>query len=247
MALVGTIARRDLRAKYAQTVLGWVWTLFQPLMALAIFTLFFNILIDVEVPGGNYAVYAFTGMIAWFFFSYIVHQGGTSLLQGTELIRKMQFPKMVLPLSKVVLGLVELIVSLILLIGLMVFTGEGISIRILWLPVFILLNAAVGLSIAIWLCIITIRRRDLQHLIPYLVNFGIWLTPVFYPVTLIPKTYHFFLALNPMVGIIEGFRWCLLGTPYNPQYFIGILFALILLFVGLIRFKSVEDYIADHI
>ena len=242
-----TLAKRDLKIKYAQTSLGLLWTAIQPLTGLLIFTVFFNKVMHIDgIPESGYAVFAFTGMTSWYFFSYLVYQASTSLLQGQDLMKKIYFPKLILPLSKVVVGLVDLGISMILLLLIMMIKGIMPSWHLVFLPIFIVLNIIVGLSVSIWLSSLTVKKRDLQHIVPYLMNFGIWLTPVFFPATLIPEKYRFLLYFNPMAGIVEGFRWCIWEYgKYDTLYLIGIILSVLLLIVGLWYFRKVEDEMID--
>ncbi|CAN5303236.1 ABC transporter permease [soil metagenome] len=247
-SLIFTLAKRDLKIKYAQTALGLLWAILQPLTGLLIFTFFFNEVVKIEVPGGNYAIFAFTGMTSWYFFSYIVYQSSTSLIQARDLISKIFFPKLILHLSKVLVGAVDFGLSILLLVVLMLVFGIAPSANIILLPFFILLNVMVGLAVSLWLSALTIKYRDLHHIIPYLVNFGIWLTPVFFPGTLIPVKFSFILYLNPMAGVVEGYRWCILGLDtFSPYYFIGLGIALLLLLSGFVYFRKVEDDMIDYI
>ena len=247
--LIRTLAARDLQVQYAQTLLGLLWTAGQPLVGLLVFTLFFGKLVKVEVPGGvPYALYAFTGMVAWFLFTYLVTRGGLSLVNSQELISRVEFPRLVLPLSKVLTGLVEAGVSVVVLVGMMLVMGHVPGPEALLLPVCLLMGVLVGLSIAVWLAALTVRYRDLQHIVPYIVNLAIWLTPVFYPSTLIPEGYRFFLYLNPMTGVIEWMRWCLLGTPMpSGWYGLGGIGVVVLRVGGLGYFRWVEGRIADEV
>lgn len=243
------LARRDLKIKYARTSLGLIWSVVQPMTGLVIFYLFFNYLIAVpSIPDCGYTVFAFSGMTAWYFFSYIVYQGSNALIQGQELSQKIYFPRIALPISKVMVGSVDLLVALLLLLIVMLILSVPLSWHLMFLPLFVLINAAVGLSIAIWISALTVKHRDLQHIVPYIVNFGIWLTPVFFPASIVPGNFSWMLYLNPMSGVIEGFRWCLWGhTGFLPEYFTGIGISLIVLVAGIIRFNRTENNMMDII
>jgi len=200
------------------------------------------------IPESGYAIFAFTGMTGWYFFSYIVYQASTAVLHGQELAQKIFFPKILLPLSKVLVGLVDLGVSFVLLAILLLAKGIYPSWQIVLLPFFILINIGVGLSVGIWLSALTIRFRDLQHIVPYVINFGIWLTPVFFPATLIPDQFSSLLFLNPMAGVVEGFRWCIWEhTDFDVRYFIGIGISLVMFVLGVLYFKKAEDEMIDVI
>lgn len=248
-SFIFVLAKRDLKIKYAQTSLGLIWTILQPITGLAIFYLFFHLLVALpQVPDIGYAIFAFSGMTAWGFFSYIMYQSSTALINGQDIAQRIYFPKIILPISKVLVVAVDLSIAMVMLMGLMIVKGVYPNWQISLLPVFVMLNALVGLSVAIWLSALTVRYRDLQHIVPYIVNFGVWLTPVFFPATLIPKKFSWFLYLNPMAGIVEGYRWCLWQyEEFRPEYLIGIALALIILLFGMIYFKRTEDEILDVI
>jgi lipopolysaccharide transport system permease protein len=242
------IAKRDLKVRYSQAFLGVLWAVIQPLTGLVIFTIFFDKLIKIRTPGMAYPLFAFSGMVSWFFFSHIVSHAGASLVESQELIRKVYFPRILLLFAKTIVGLVEFGISMILLFVLMQILGFSVSWSILFLPLFVLLNIAVGLSIAIWLGALTIRYRDFHHIIPYLVNFSIWLTPVFYPVTLIPPKLGWLMYWNPMAATIAGFRWTLTGgPPPASNYLLSFVPIVALLITGFAYFRKVEDEISDYV
>ncbi|MFN8300770.1 MAG: ABC transporter permease [Chitinophagales bacterium] len=245
--LIITFARRDLRIQYAQTYLGVLWSIIQPLTGLLIFTFFFQrlIKIPVQVP---YAVFAFTGMMGWFYFTQLVGQAGTALMHNQQLIKKINFPRLVLPLSKMIIGLVEFGISLVLLLVLMLVTGYPFSIKILLLPLAVFANIITGLSVGIWLCGLTIRFRDFHHIIPYLVGFGIWLTPVFYPTTIVPEAYNWIYYLHPVANVIALYRWIFTGIePVWSQVAVSLSIALVLFATGLRYFIRNERFIADYL
>ena len=246
-ALIKTFALRDLRIQYAQTYLGVFWSFIQPLTALLIFHFFFQrvIHLNLRVP---YSVFACTGMMGWFFFTQLVGQSGTALMHNQQLIRKIQFPRLVLPLAKVINGLVEFGVMLVMLIILMLITGCGFSSRILWLPLVVLANILVGLSVGIWLSALTIRFRDMHHLIPFLIGFGIWVTPVFYPTTMVPQSFNALYCFHPVANIIALYRWMFIGWPLDMgQLVVSLGIAVVLLVSGLAYFIRNEKYIADYL
>ncbi len=245
-ALIYIFAIRDIKVQYAQTFLGVLWSLIQPLTALFIFTFFFSYIVKVDTGGIPYSLFAFSGMISWYFFSSLMAQTGTSLMQSQYLIRKIYFPKLILPISKSLSCFVEFGISLLLLLVMMLVWGYVPTLSILWFPVVILLNIITGLSVGLWLSALTVRYRDFYHIIPYLINFGIWLTPVFYPATLIPQKIHFLIYLNPMAGIVSAYRWCLLGGSMPSGYYLISLGIVLFIFItGLFYFKKIEDQIAD--
>jgi lipopolysaccharide transport system permease protein len=203
-------------------------------------------LLKMHIGNIPYALFAFPGMMAWYYFSYVVSQSGTALVQSQQIIQKVFFPKLILPLSKVMTGLVEFCIWFILFLLLMLYYRYPFSINILVLPVAVLLNIIAGLSIAIWLSALTIRYRDAFHIIPYLIGFGIFVTPVFFETAMIPEQYHFLIYFNPMAGVIALMRWCLLDYgPFSWYYAAGFIPVIILFLTGLYYFRKVEGKMAD--
>lgn len=187
-------------------------------------------------------------MTCWYYFSQIVGTAGNSLSSMQDIIKKFYFPRLILPLSKMLVGMTDYIVSFILLLILMILLGYFPAYTIVLFPFALILNIIVGMSIAVWLSALTIRYRDIHHVIHYVLGFGIWLTPVFYAKSLIPKGYDHFLYLNPMAAVIELFRWSVLGTTFPSMYYlISIIPVFILLITGLLYFIKVENRIADII
>ena len=248
--MILTIARRDLKVKYAQTALGVFWAVLQPITGMVIFSLFFTNIFNLEDFGiyVPYYLFAFAGLSAWLYFTYIVQGAGTSLLSEENLVKKVYFPRIVLPLAKTLVGFVDFGITILLLIAMAAVTGNLYPANLIALPLVILVVTFIGFSLAIWLSALTIRYRDFHHLIPYIVNFGIWLTPVFYPATIIPQKIYYLIYLNPMAGAVDFFRWSVMGTPLPSAYFLVSFAVVFLLLVsGLIYFRRVEDLIADHL
>ena len=245
--LILSFAVRDLRVQYAQTYLGVFWSLVQPLTGLIIFNFFFQrvIHLSLKVP---YAVFAFTGIMGWFYFTALVGQAGTSLMANQQVIKKIQFPRLVLPLSKALVGLVEFTISLGLLLIMLVYFGIGVSSKIIYLPLVVIANMVAGLSLGIWLSALTIRFRDLHHLIPYLIGFGIWLTPVFYPATMVPESYKWIYYLHPVANVIALYRWIFIGLPVDfGQVACSFTIAVIMLIGGLYFFVKNEKFVSDYV
>lgn len=244
--LIVVFAARHIKSKYAQTFLGVMWSVLQPLAALLIFTLFFGKLIKVDTGGIPYPLFAFCGLISWYYFMFLVETGSESLKTAESLVQKMYFPKLVLPLSKTLAGLIDFSISIILLIIMMIILQQPFNWHIIYLPLFIILNMVTGLSIGIWLSVLSIRYSDLRVFIPYIITFGIWLTPVFYPGSLIPKDYFFFMYMNPMAAVIAGYRWTILGAE-APSVYYGLSFIpVVIVFIGgLFYFNRIENKIVD--
>ena len=242
--MVLTLAKRDLRIKYAQTALGISWSVVQPLTALVVFTIFFGVLLDVEV-GYPYALFVLSGVICWNLFIYIFTHGSNSLIDNQELIRKLSFPRIVLPISKVLVAFVETILTLLLMVPMIIWAQTPVSSNLIVLPFILIFVALFSLGVGLVLAAATLRYRDLHHIVPFLVNFGIWFTPVFYPVSLIPEQYSDLVYLNPMASLIELTRWSLFNDPVSPWAVTGLLTSVIVLVLGVIYFKRVEDSISE--
>lgn len=244
------LAYRDLRIRYAQTFLGLLWAFIQPLATLLIFTVVFGRAVKVDTGGIAYPVFAISGLAAWTYFSFVLNQSGYSIIGAQEMVKKIYFPRLVIPLSKAVVGFVDFAVALFFLLVLMLYYGVVPSANLIFLPVFLVLTIISALAAGIWLSALTIRYRDFQHVIPFLVQFGLYATPIAYPASVItsnlPAWASYVYYLNPMAGVVEGFRWCLLGGE-APGMLSYVSFGIIaLLFVtGLLYFKKVERVMAD--
>ena len=246
--LVSTFAKRGIKIKYAQTFLGVTWSLLQPLTGLVIFTFFFDFLISFDELEVAYPIYAFTGITIWNYFSYIFSTGSTGLREAADLIQKFSFPKVLFILSKAVIGFFEFLMALGVCIILLFLFGEGIGIQVLLLPLVIAGTALTGLGVALIVAAATVRFRDAYHIVPYLVNFGIWFTPIFFPTYIFPEILRKALWFNPMAGYAEFFRWSLLGgNAPDWQYIFGMGLSILIFVIGLIYMKRTEDKIVDYI
>jgi len=246
--LLYVLAFRDLKVRYAQTFLGLFWAFLQPLFTLLIFTLIFGRAIKVDTGTIPYPVFALAGMGAWAYFSMLMSNAGNSLIAQQQLVTKIYFPRLIIPLSKSLVGFVDFGITLLFLIVLMFYYGVSPSHNIIWLPVFLLVTIMAGLMVGIWLSALTIRYRDFQHVIPFAVQLGLYATPIAYPASLVPEKFLLYYYINPMAGIVEGFRWCIIGTEsLHPFAFISIGITLGLFLTSLIYFKRVERVMADII
>jgi len=240
------LAYRDLRVRYAQTFLGLFWAFLQPAATLLIFILIFNKAVKVDTGDVPYPLFALTGMSAWAYFSFVLSQSGQSIIGAQEMVKKIYFPRLVIPLSKAVVAFVDFMIAIIFVVILMLIYQYPITLKLIWFPVFFFINIFAALSIGIWLSALTIRYRDFIHVIPFLVQFGLYATPVGYPASLIPEKFQFIYHLNPMSGVVEGFRYSILGIgeisafSYVSFLIIGIFFV-----SGMIYFKKVEKVMAD--
>ncbi len=240
------LAWRDLRVRYAQTFLGLFWAVLQPLLTLLIFTLIFGQALNVDTNGMPYPVFALSGMAAWAYFAFVLNQSGTSIIGSQEMVKKIYFPRLVIPLSKAVAGFVDFFVSISFLIILMVFFGVPLTKSFLLFPLYFLMNILTALGVGIWTSALTIRFRDMTHVIPFVVQLGLYASPIAYPTSLIPEKYQLLYYLNPMVGVVEGFRYSLLGIlPSNDLGFLSLAIGALLFFTSIMYFRRVERVMAD--
>jgi lipopolysaccharide transport system permease protein len=247
--LLFMLAYREYRVRYSQTVLGFTWALIQPLLTLLILVLVFNKAVKVDTGNVPYAVFAMTGMWAWSYFSYVIMQAGQSIVASQALVTKVYFPRLIIPLSKSIVGFIDFIIAFLLLLALMTIYRVAPSVNIFLLPVIIFALIMLSLAIGIWLSALTIRFRDVQYVIPFLVQLGLYVSPVGYPSSEIPSEYRPLYYLNPVAGIIDSFRWSLFGTPLpEMRYLVYSSTVIMLLFVtGIFYFRRTERLIADII
>jgi lipopolysaccharide transport system permease protein len=246
--LIWVFAKRDISVKYAQTSLGYFWALLQPLVALVIYTVFFGFVLNWESDNIPFPIYVLTGLLGWNFFSYIVNVGTLSFFDGGNLIKKIYFPKIILPFSKVIIGLVDLLIGLLLLIPLFIYYDLSISWKVIVIPVVMLLTAMCGLTLVFWLTIFSYKKRDVLHVIPFIINYGIWLTPVFFSATILPVKLRFILDFNPMNSIINCWRWTLFDSVHFQLNWLYSLAGMIVFFIfGLYFFNKAANKIADYI
>jgi lipopolysaccharide transport system permease protein len=247
--LFRTLSYREFKVRYAQTALGFFWSFLQPLATLLIFIVIFGRAIKVDTGGIPYPVFVLSGMSAWMYFSFVVTTAGKSLINDQSMIQKIYFPRLIIPLSKAAVGLIDFGISFLLMLIALLYYGVYPSENIVWLPLFILLSIFASITIGIWISALTVRYRDIQHVIPFIVQIGLYATPVAYPVSYIPEKFIVIYYLcNPMAGVIEGFRWSIIGTG-QPEFYMFYSFGLIILlfFLGIMYFSKVEKTMADYI
>lgn len=240
------LAYRDLRVRYAQTVLGLAWALLQPAVTLAIFTLVFGRAMGVETGGVPYPLFALSGMIAWTYFSFVISNVSGAIIGAQSMVTKVYFPRLVIPLSKAVVGLVDFAIALAFFLLLSFYYKAWPPATIVFLPLFVVVTVAASLAGGLWLSALSVRYRDVQHVVPFLVQVGLYVTPVAYPAGLIPERFRAAYYLNPMAGTVEGFRWCLVGGPTpDPRSYVSFAIVAVLLAAGLLYFRHVERTVAD--
>ena len=248
LPLAWTLAAREIKARYAHTLLGFVWIVVPLAAYILIYSLFFSVLLRVDTQGIPYPLVAFTGLIGWNYFKDIIFNSGNAIASEGQLLKRNALPKLIMPLFKSLIGLVEFGVSLVLLFLLVLIFGQPFSIKILFLPAIVVLNFLIGFAIAIWVCTYSARRRDLYHLAASGLNVAIWLSPVFYMPNLLPTPYRPILYINPMATVIESYRWALLGTAGPPWYgWASVLIFILLLFLGLRLFFNRQHQLVDYV
>ena len=240
---------RDVKVRYKQTFIGAGWAIFQPAMSMVIFTVVFGNFAKIPSDGLPYAVFAYSALLPWTYFSSALSRSGVGLVSNANLITKVYFPRLIIPLAGVIAPAVDFLFAFLLLLGLMAWYGIAPTWGILALPLFFLLAMITALAIGLWLSPLHARYRDVGHTIPFLTQFWMFASPVVYPVSLIPEFWRLIYSLNPMVGVIEGFRWALLGKG-NPDFapmLVSIAVVLVLLVGGIVFFKRMERTLADII
>lgn len=247
-----TLAWRDFRVRYVQTTIGFLWAFVQPVVTLLILTVVFSKFAKVDTGNVPHLVFTAASLSIWTYFAFVLTNSGSSIIASQGMIKKIYFPKLIIPLSKAVVGLIDFGIAFIILISLMVYYGITPESTVWMAPIFIIIGMIAALGVGIWLSALTVRYRDFQHIVPFMVQLGLYATPVAYPVSAASKNFpDWFMALyylNPMAGVVQGFRWSLFGgdPPGNMMYIsIGVV---ILIFIsGLFYFKKVEDQMADFV
>lgn len=243
------LVSRDIKVRYKQTVLGGLWAIIQPFFLMVVFTLFFGNLAKVPSDGIPYPIFSYAALIAWTYFSNSVSNSGNSLLQESALISRVYFPRLIAPLTPVLAGLLDFAIAFILLIGMMLYYHIYPTIMALILPFLVILMMLTASGVGMSLAALNAQYRDIRYTIPFLVQFWMFASPVVYPMSMVPEKYHLIYALNPMTGIIEGFRSALLGTVAFPAQIllVSTMVSVILFVIGAFYFRQTERYFADVI
>ncbi|MEX2030626.1 MAG: ABC transporter permease [Anaerolineales bacterium] len=238
---------RDLKVRYRQTLLGAAWAILQPFLAMVVFSIFFGRLAQVPSDGLPYPIFSYSAMVPWMFFANGLTQASNVIVTHASMVKKTYFPRLTLPVATVMAGVVDFSLAFVVLIGMMFFFRIVPTANIVWLPLLLLLALATSLGGSLWLAALNVRFRDVRYIVPFLVQFWLFLTPIAYPSSLVPQQWRLIYSLNPMVGVIEGFRWALLGTDTSPGPIIIVssLVSLFLLVAGTIHFRRMERSFAD--
>lgn len=240
---------RDIRLRYKQTALGVAWAVLQPLATMLVFTIFFGKLAKLPSDDKPYALFVLAALVPWQLFAYALTQSGNSLVAEQRLITKVYFPRLIVPVASVLSGLVDFFVTLLMLLSLAAWYGLGFSWSLATVPLWAAFALATALAFGLWLAALNVEYRDVRYAIPFLIQFWMFVTPVAYPASLVPEQYRTLYGLNPMAGVVEGFRWALLGTSAPAWGMIGVsaLVVAALLTGSLFYFRRLERTFADVI
>lgn len=239
---------RDIKVRYKQTVLGAAWAIIQPFFTMVVFSLFFGRLAQMPSDSIPYPIFSYAALVPWTFFANALTQASGSLVSSQNLIKKVYFPRLVIPVSGILSGLPDFGLSFLILIGMMFYYGLYPSvISLLWLPAFLLLSFVTALGVGLWLSALNVEYRDIRYIVPFLTQLWLFATPIAYPSSLLEKPWRTLYGLNPMVGVVEGFRWTLLGSGQAPGPMVAIsgLAALAILISGAFYFRRMEKTFAD--
>lgn len=244
------LAWRDILVRYKQTVIGIIWALIRPLLTMVVFTVVFGKLAKLPSEGAPYPILVFAAMLPWQFFANSLSESSTSLIANANLISKVYFPRLIVPTSAVIVSFVDFLVSGMILLALMAWYNFVPDWRILTLPLFILIAFAAAIGAGLWLAALNVEYRDFRYIVPFIVQFGLYISPVGFTSKIVPEQWRLLYSLNPMVGVIDGFRWAILGGESNiylPGFVLSVGIVALLLISGIWYFRRMERTFADTI
>jgi lipopolysaccharide transport system permease protein len=238
---------RDVKVRYKQTALGAAWAIIQPFFTMVVFSIFFGRLAKIPSDGIPYPIFSYAALVPWTFFSNGLTQSSNSLVGSANLITKVYFPRLTIPIATVLSGVVDFVLAFGVLLGMMLYYGIVPTVNVVWLPLFLLLALVTSLGIGLWLSALNVEFRDVRYVVPFLTQFWLFATPIAYPSSLLNEPWRTVYGLNPMVGVVEGFRWALLGTNTAPGPVVAVssIAALSLLVGGAFYFRRMEKTFAD--
>lgn len=239
---------RDVKIRYKQTAIGFTWAIIQPLMLMLVFTFFFGGLAKIPSEDIPYPLFSFAALLPWTLFSEGLTRSTNSMVSNSNIMTKVYFPRLILPIAGVLSPIIDFIISLGILFIMIFYYGYASKVRIIFVPVFIILCIMTSFAIGIWLSALNVKYRDFQYALPFVIQILLFLSPVVYSSNMLPEKYQILYSLNPMVGVIEGFRWVLVGgSQPELKVFISLSMVVVLIFTGLFHFKKMEQYFADII
>jgi lipopolysaccharide transport system permease protein len=238
---------RDIKVRYKQTALGATWAIIQPFFTMVVFSLFFGHLAKMPSDGIPYPIFSFAALVPWAFFANGLSQSSNSLVGSSNLITKVYFPRLIIPLASSFSGVVDFLIAFAVLIAMMLYYGLLPTLNVLWLPLFLLLAMVTSLGVGLWLSALNVEYRDVRYVVPFITQFWLFVTPIAYPSSLLHEPWRTVYGLNPMVGVVEGFRWALLGTKTAPGPIIAVssAAAIVILITGAFYFRRMEKTFAD--
>ena len=245
------LAWRDLSVRYKQTIIGILWAILRPFLTMVVFTVIFSRIAKLPSDGSApYALMVFAAMLPWSLFSSSLTESSNSLIDNTNLISKVYFPRLIIPAATLVTAFIDFLISFIILIGMMVYYQFAPGWHMLMLPFFILLALLASMGPGLWITALNVKYRDFRYIIPFVVQFGLYVSPVGFSSKIVPEQWRLLYSLNPMVGVIDGFRWCILGgnSPiYMPGFLLSLAIITFFLYMGVSRFRKMEKTFADLI
>jgi lipopolysaccharide transport system permease protein len=238
---------RDIKVRYKQTAIGAAWAVLQPLLTMLVFSLFFGKLAHIPSEGLPYPIFYYSALLPWTYFAAALQAGTNTIVENQRVITKVYFPRLTLPLSSVLSGLVDFGISFVMFLVLMVYYGIRPTAAVLWLPAFLLLAVLTALGVSLWLSALNAMYRDVRYLLPFLVQFWLFASPVVYPSSMVPEKWRWLYGLNPMAGVIEGFRWSLTGrdSPRGPMLLASVGVAVVIFLGGVAYFQKMETTVVD--
>jgi lipopolysaccharide transport system permease protein len=238
---------RDIKVRYKQTVLGAAWAVIQPFFTMVVFSIFFGRLAKMPSEGVPYPIFSYAALLPWTFFANGVNQSANSLVGSARLLSKIYFPRLVIPLSSVLSGVIDFAIAFVVLLGMMLYYGLWPTTAAVWLPLFLLLALITALGVGLWLSAMNVQYRDIRYAVPFLMQVWLFATPVAYPGSLLSEPWRTLYGLNPMVGVVEGFRWAMLGTGAAPGLMVAVsaVIAVAILAGGALYFRRMEKTFAD--
>jgi len=248
--LFGFLTWKDVIVRYKQTAIGILWAVFQPLLTMVVFTVIFGKLAKFPSHDAPYAVMTFAALLPWQFFSSALTRGSNSVVGAGNMVRKIYFPRLIIPASATLSAVVDFMISFVILLGLMIWYGLSFRIHLLLLPAFFLIAMMSAFGASLWFSALNVKYRDVKHVIPFIVRMGIYVSPVGFMSSVVPEKWRFWYSLNPMVGVIDGFRWAILGPqfePYWPGFWISLAMVILLFVSGAYYFRYFERTFADVI
>lgn len=238
---------RDIKVRYKQTALGAAWAIIQPFFTMVVFSIFFGRLARIPSEGIPYPIFSYTALVPWMYFASALAQASNSVVEHERVITKVYFPRLILPMASILSGLLDFAIAFTVLVGMMLFYGIPPTTAIWTVPFFVLMAMMTALGVGLWLSALNVQYRDVRYTIPFLIQFWLFATPIAYPSRLVPEPWRTIYGLNPMAGVVEGFRWALLGKPHAPDPLLAVsaLTVVGLLIGGLYYFRRMEDTFAD--